>query len=195
MPSKYSREAPAGMDQKSCKAAGSDLRVHFKNTCVTAAAIRGMTLKKSKGYLEDVLAKKQAVPFRFFNGCVGRSAQSKNTPGGYSAQCRWPTKSCKFLLHLLKNAESNAEVKGLDTENLEIYHIQVNRAQKQRRRTYRAHGRTNPYMASPSHIEMILTEKTAPIVKEEEEGDAKPKKISKKQLAQKRSKALAVKAD
>jgi len=194
MPSRYSREPPSGMDTKSCKASGSDLRVHFKNTCVTAAAIRAMTLKKAKGYLEDVLAKKQAVPFRFFNGCIGRSAQMKNTPGGSSVQCRWPTKSCKFLLHLLKNAESNAEVKGLDTENLEIYHIQVNRAQKQRRRTYRAHGRTNPYMSSPAHIEMILTEKTAPVNKGEEE-ESKPKKLSKKRLAQQRSKALAVAAD
>merc|ERR1719329_492426 len=127
-----------------------------------------MTLKKSKKYLEDVLEKKQAIPFRFFNGCVGRHAQAKNTPGATATQCRWPTKSCKFLLHLLKNAESNAEVKGLDTEALEISHIQVNRTQKQRRRTYRAHGRTNPYMSSPSHIELILSEKVAPVAKGEE---------------------------
>ena len=56
---------------------------------------------------------------------------------------RWPVKSCRFLLDLLKNAESNAELKGLDTEGLYIKHIQVNRAQQQRRRTYRAHGRIN----------------------------------------------------
>ena len=37
--------------------------------------------------------------------------------------------------------------------------MQVNQAQKQRRRTYRAHGRINPYMCSPSHIELILKEK------------------------------------
>ena len=107
---KYSREPENST--KSCKARGSDLRVHFKNTCVTAAAIRAMTLKKAKGYLEDVLEKKQAVPFRFFNGCIGRHAQAKNTPGAPTTQCRWPTKSVKFLLHLLKNAESNAEVRG-----------------------------------------------------------------------------------
>merc|ERR1712046_501425 len=106
-------------------------------------------------------------------------------------QCRGPTKSCKFLLHLLKNAESNAEVKGLDTENLEISHIQVNRAQRQRRRTYRAHGRTNPYMSSPCHIEMILSEKANSIGKgEEEEASKRPKKLSQKRLAQKRSNAL-----
>lgn len=35
------------------------------------------------------------------------------------------------------------QLKGLDTDNLIISHIQVNQAQKQRRRTYRAHGRIN----------------------------------------------------
>ena len=85
-----------------------------------------------------------------------------------------------------------SQVKGLDTESLEISHIQVNRAQKQRRRTYRAHGRTNPYMSSPSHIELILSEKVAPVAKgEEEEGEKKPKKLSLKRLAQQRSKAIA----
>jgi len=106
---KYSKEPENST--KSCKASGSDLRVHFKNTAVTAAAIRGMSLKKAKSYLEDVVVKKQAIPFRFFNGCIGRHAQAKNAPGSNATQCRWPTKSCKFLLHLLKNAESNAEVK------------------------------------------------------------------------------------
>lgn len=41
--------------------------------------------------------------------------------------------------------------------------LQVNQAQKQRRRTYRAHGRINPYMCSPSHIELILKEKETPV--------------------------------
>ncbi|KAL3933917.1 MAG: hypothetical protein SGPRY_000069 [Prymnesium sp.] len=179
---KYSREAENST--KSCKASGSDLRVHFKNTCVTANAIKKMSLKKAKKYLEDVMAKKQAIPFRFFNGCVGRHAQAKMTG---ATQCRWPVKSCQFLLHLLKNAESNAEVKGLDVDTLEIFHIQVNRAQKQRRRTYRAHGRTNPYMSSPSHIELILCEKDRAIEKAEDE--KKPQKLTKKRLAQRRSQA------
>ena len=80
------------------------------------------------------------------------------------------------------------QVKGLDVDTLEIFHIQVNRAQKQRRRTYRAHGRTNPYMSSPSHIELILCEKDRAIEKAEDE--KKPQKLTKKRLAQKRSLAL-----
>ena len=59
------------------------------------------------------------------------------------SKARWPEKSAKYLLDLLKNAEANADTKGLDTSNLIIKHIQVNQAPKQRRRTYRAHGRVS----------------------------------------------------
>jgi large subunit ribosomal protein L17e len=58
-------------------------------------------------------------------------------------RARWPVKSAEFLLGLLKNAEANADAKGLDTSNLQVKHIQVNQAPKQRRRTYRAHGRVS----------------------------------------------------
>ena len=63
------------------------------------------------------------------------------------SKARWPKKSAEFLLGLLKNAEANADTKGLDTGNLIVKHIQVNQAPKQRRRTYRAHGRVRilPY--------------------------------------------------
>jgi large subunit ribosomal protein L17e len=42
-----------------------------------------------------------------------------------TAQGRWPLKSAEFLLHMLKNAESNAEYKGLEADHLVIEHIQV----------------------------------------------------------------------
>ncbi|KAF5782239.1 putative ribosomal protein L22/L17 [Helianthus annuus] len=101
-----------------------------------------------------------------------------------NGQGRWPAKSAKFILDLLKIAEFNAEVKGLDVDALHISHIQVNQAQKQRRRTYRAHGRINreynrhfgwngktiqmglAYMSSPCHIEHTLFEKEEPVKKD-----------------------------
>jgi len=177
---KYSKEPEN--PTKSCKAKGSDLRVHYKNTHETARAIRGYSLRKAQKFLADVIAHKQAVPFRRHTGGIGRHAQAK-VHG--TTQCRWPKKSCEFLLGLLKNAESNAELKNLDVDALQVSHIQVNQAPKMRRRTYRAHGRINPYMSSPCHIEMILSEKVAP-VKKGEEVEKKPKKVSKKKLAKER---------
>lgn len=91
------------------QAKGSDLRVHFKNTRESAQAIKHMELAKAKKYLEDVLAHKRVIPFRRFCGGVGRTAQAKNE-GQSNGQGRWPKKSCEFLLALLKNAESNADV-------------------------------------------------------------------------------------
>ena len=69
---KYSREAENST--KSCKASGSDLRVHFKNTRESAMAIKKMGLYQAKQYLEDVLEHKRVIVFRRFCGGVGRTA-------------------------------------------------------------------------------------------------------------------------
>ena len=137
-----------------------------------------MHIQKGTKYLKDVTLKKQRVPFRRYNGGVGRCAQAKQW--GWM-QGQWPKKSAEFLLHMLKNAESNAERKGLDVDPLVIEHIQVNKAPKMQRRTYRAHGWINSYMSSPCHSEMILTEKEQIVPKPEEEV-AQKKKISQKKL-------------
>jgi len=140
---------------KSARARGSYLRVSFKNTRETAQAVNGWKLDRALTYLGNVLEHKEAIPMRRYAGSTGRTAQGKAF--GVS-KARWPVKSAEILIGLLKNAEANADTKGLDTSNLIIKHIQVNQAPKQRRRTYRAHGRINPYMSNPSHIELILTE-------------------------------------
>merc|ERR1711962_1718979 len=49
---------------KSCKARGSYLRVHFKNTRETAQAIKKMHIGKANRYLKDVVAKKQIIPYK-----------------------------------------------------------------------------------------------------------------------------------
>jgi Ribosomal protein L22p/L17e len=61
-----------------------------------------------------------------------------------------------------------AQSKGLDVDKLYISHIQANYAPKQRRRTYRAHGRINAYMSSPGHFELILSEKATQVPKAED---------------------------
>lgn len=71
-------------------------------------------------------------------------------------------------MSLLKNAQANAEVNGLDVTELEVRNIVVQQAPKTRRRTYRAHGRINPYQGHPCHIEIILAPIAAEVPKADE---------------------------
>ncbi|OMH81721.1 60S ribosomal protein L17 [Zancudomyces culisetae] len=171
-------------ESKSAKTCGSYLRVHFKNTHETAVAIKGRKLLNAIQYLEDVKEHKQCVPFRRFAGGIGRTAQAKAFK---TTKGRWPVKSATFLLGLLQNVKSNAEAKDLEVEKLVIKHIQVNAAPKQRRRTFRAHGRINPYMSNPCHIEVIVSEEATPVKKATDV--ARTHNYTRRQLAIKRIQA------
>lgn len=116
------------------------------------------------------------MPFHRYNGGAGRYDPSKQW--GWT-QGQRPKKSAEFLLYMLKNAESNTQLKGLDVDSLVIEHISVNKVPKMQHRIYRAHGWINPYMSSPCHTKMILTEKELVVPKPQKEV-AQKKKISQK---------------
>jgi large subunit ribosomal protein L17e len=142
--------------EKCCKATGKDLKVHFKNTRETAAAIKGMNLSRAKNFLKNVCEKKEIVPFLRYRYGVGRKSQVKNWK---SCNGRWPKKSAENLLKIIKNAEANAKEKNLNTSELFIGNIQVNKAMKGHRRTFRAHGRINAFLSHPCHINLWLVQK------------------------------------
>ena len=144
----YSREPKS---EKSVKGRGKDLRVHFKNTWEVAKVLKGKTIKDSVRYLNDVLEHKRCVPITRFNSHVARTGAAIQFG---VTQGRWPEKSVKIILNILKNMEANANAKQLEIDKLVINHVQVNRAQRGRRRTFRAHGRITPFLSSPCHIEM-----------------------------------------
>lgn len=151
--------------EKFAKAKGSAWRVHFKNTREVVHAIKGMELQYAKKYLGQVAKHERVIPFTKFKSC-GRTPQAKEFK---TTQGRWPEKSVKMVSWLLENVEKNAESKGLDLDNLSISHVQVNPAQKGRRRTYRAHGRINAYKSCPCHIEIIVQEKSDSVERPEDE--------------------------
>ncbi|KAG6900047.1 hypothetical protein C0993_003678 [Termitomyces sp. T159_Od127] len=151
---RYAAAAVATNPEKTSRARGEYLRTHFKNMREVAAALTGLKLTKAYTYLSDVKDHKRVIPFRRFSGGVGRASQAKEFK---ATQGRWPEKSVKFILRLLKNAEANADAKNIDVEDLVIKSIVVQQAPKTRRRTYRAHGRINPYQGHPTHVEIILS--------------------------------------
>jgi large subunit ribosomal protein L17e len=137
-------------------------------------AIKGMKLDKAKAYLERVLLKKDVVPYMRHKGGKGRHAQAKNHK--WVVGSGWPAKSTKMMLKLLENAGANAKDKNKDAElaskPLILSHVQVNRARKMRRRTYRAHGRMGPYVRSPCHVEVVVEAEAAKVSKPKTETSA-----------------------
>jgi large subunit ribosomal protein L17e len=168
--------------EKTSKARGSHLRVHYKHCREIAHFTKGMPVVKAMKYLDRVLKFEAVVPFVRHTGGIGRKAQAKmnKTPG---SKGRWPVKATAVYKDLLRNAVANAETKGLDPDTLTIDHAQCNRAPPGRRRTYRAHGRIGKYASQPAHIEIILKEKPTDVAKED---DAPRLKITKKQAAMRR---------
>ena len=175
---KYSRE-PA-IPTKAAKSKANDMRIHFKNTYEVADAIRGMQLEKAQQYLQVVIDHKRCIPFRRYSDHAGRTAQANLT---HTTQGRWPKKSCEHLLDLLENAKANAEAKGLEIKKTYITHIQVNRAPKGRRRSFKAHGRIKDWCSSNCHVELFVTEKEENVKKPEEK---KAKKMTLKQASRMR---------
>merc|ERR1712055_463553 len=127
-----------------------------KNAHATVKRLKGMSLERAKKFLKNVLDRKECVPFFRFNSGVGQCSQAKQWKNN---QGRWPAKSARHALDMLSNLKNNAQFKGLDTEKMTVTHTSIHRAPKMRRRTYRAHGRINPYMSSPCHVQIMAEEK------------------------------------
>ncbi|MHA1821746.1 MAG: 50S ribosomal protein L22 [Promethearchaeota archaeon] len=145
-----------GLDKdKTAIASGRDMKVSHKNTREVCHTIKGMKLDKAKKFLENVIYKKQAVPFKRHNKKVGHRHGMHEFKW---AAGRYPEKSARLVYEVLTNAEANAEYKGLDTDKLRIIHIAVMQGRKIKRYIERAHGRSTPYFEQLVHIEVVLME-------------------------------------
>lgn len=134
------------------KGMARDLNISFKDAVVLCDAVRGMLLETAKPYLEDVIALETPIPYRRFNTSVGhRSNLPNHGPGKY------PQKAARELLLLLNNITTNAEYKGLITENLKITHLQAQKGIARRRR--KPKGRWRMWKTQLVHIQAVCEEK------------------------------------
>lgn len=137
-------------------------RVHLKNTREVGCCIIGMTLFRAENFLKNVILKKEIVPFKVYRYGIGRKSQvnqSKNISG------RWPKKSAKIILSLIKNLNSIVSNIKSDNKSFLIKNININQAIRGRRRTFRAHGRVNSFESNPCHIRISLTKSSTNIPK------------------------------
>ncbi len=134
------------------RAAVREKQISHKHAREIAVQIKGLSIEKARDYLQSVVNKQRAVPFRRYKNQVGH----RSDPGVMSG--RYPQKSATEFIKLLDNLESNAEYKGMDLDRLKIINATVHKGVLIKRFTPRAFGRASPKNNVLTHIELVAQE-------------------------------------
>jgi large subunit ribosomal protein L22 len=128
--------------------------ISHKHARELAVAIKGRSIENAREFLEKVVARAEAVPYRRYNNEV---AHRSNIRDGFFAG-RFPKKAASEFLRLLDNLESNAEYKGMDLDRLRIVNAAVHKGTKLQRFQPRAMGRSSPKFDTLVHVELVAQE-------------------------------------
>jgi len=138
--------------ESSVRGMARDIDISFKDAVVVCDSIRGLKLEEAISYLTEVVALEKPVPYHRFNSSVGhRRNLEKGGPGKY------PQKVAKEIIILLQNISTNAEYKGLSTEDMKITHLQAQKGVTRRRR--KPKGRWKVWRTQLVHIQAVCEEK------------------------------------
>lgn len=132
--------------EKMARAMGVALPISTKKTVELCNFIRGRGVSKVLRLLEGVVNEKVAVPFRRY-GKGGTGHKPGIGPGKY------PKKACLEFIKLLKQAEANAKVKGLDTTKLVITAVVAKKGAQSWH-----FGRQRRVRMKRTHVEVVVAE-------------------------------------
>jgi large subunit ribosomal protein L22 len=136
--------------KKSARATSVNTPISPRDALELVRTLKGMKLESAKDYLERVISKKSAVPYRKFLDSV--SHKRGVGPG------RYPIKAAKYVLETVTNAENNAEFKQLDSEKLVIKSAVAQPASPIKYYTYKAFGSSGKFYRERVHIQIVLEE-------------------------------------
>ncbi len=136
--------------KKSARATSVNTPISPRDALEVVRTVKGMKLERAKDYLENVILKKNAVPYRKFLDSV--SHKKGVGPG------RYPVRAAKYVLETLTSAESNAEFKQLDSEKLIIKSAVAQPAPPIKYFTYKAFGSSGKFYRERVHIQIVLEE-------------------------------------
>jgi len=134
----------ADAKEHSASALMRNVPISWKQGIEISNALRFHSVKYAKEYLQEVAALQRPVSFTRYWRDVGHK------PG--MAAGRYPQKAANYFLRLVKSAEANAQVKGLNTASLKIVKLITNRAPKAPSAGRRRHT------ARRSHLEIAVAE-------------------------------------
>ncbi len=132
------------------RALGVELNVSPKHCREVCKMLKGMKVDDAKKYLKDVAETKTPVPYTRFKMFL--NPKPKVGPG------RYPKKAALAILKVLESAQSNAEYKGLEADNMRVKLAAAHRGRIQKAYMPRAQGRSTPWNEQTTNIEIILEE-------------------------------------
>jgi large subunit ribosomal protein L22 len=132
------------------KALGIELSISPKKCREVCKELTGMKVEDAKKYLMDVAELKTPVPYTRFK--MSLSPKPGVGPG------RYPKKPALAILRVIESAQSNAEYKGLDADNMKIKVATASRGRIEKSFMPRAQGRSTPWNEQTTNIEIILEE-------------------------------------
>ncbi len=89
--------------------------IPLKSAIMVGHAIQGKNLQTAKNILTQVISKKAPIKFTKFN--QEQAHRRAIGPG------KFPVKTAKYMLKLLKEVEANAQLAGLDTSSLIVFRV------------------------------------------------------------------------
>lgn len=128
------------------RAVGMALPISFKQSVEICRFIENKNVVDAKKMLQNVAAKKLAIPFKRYNRDLGH--KKKIGPA------RYPEKASIEFTKLIENVEANAQFKGLNTSNLVIAHVSAHKAGK-----VWHFGRKSRRKMKRTNVEIIVEEK------------------------------------
>jgi len=132
------------------RAIGKELSVSPKHCREVLKMLPGMKVEDAKKYLKGVIDIETPVPYTRFKMFL--NPKPKVGPG------RYPKKAAKAILRVLESAQSNAEYKGLEADDMRIKVACASRGRIEKSYMPRAQGRSTPWNEQTTNIEIVLEE-------------------------------------
>ncbi len=150
MMAKINHPHPAN-EERVARSGATNMRISTKNSVEISRFIKGLAIDRAIEYLEDVVTKKKAVPFKRF---IKDQAHRKGGMG----PGRYPINAAREFIKLLKNVRNNAEMKGFEAERLVVDNAQANLCGSSFHRGARSFGRR---YSKSTNISITVKEKKA----------------------------------
>ncbi len=151
----YNVEIASAVEKKTARAISVGTNASLKYATEICNQVKGKAYGKVEAFLERVLTKEEHLPLPRYNKKV---AHRKGEAKAFTKSGRYPEKTVKSFLKLLRSAKANADFKGLDTEKLVVLHAFASQAFGRPSYQNKGHIGNKRRRQKTCHMEIVLLE-------------------------------------